>query len=402
MLRSLVGSEMCIRDSLSTQPALRGAVTTAVGTLRPLARTHCLVAAEIGVLMEVLDHAEGVGVDDLVSAEVEGDLDIVSVAGDDVAQDSLTDLIVDEEPGSLQTRQSVLEPLGAAPWDWEITLTELTFKELVGAGSYAEVYHGELNGKQVAIKRFRTKHMSPHEHEQFLNEVHVLASLSHPNILGFEAAVATAPHFCIVTEYITPGSLQAVLKHAQEYMLPWPRRVGMACDIAAGMGYLHSFQPPIVHRDLKPSNLLVQSDGLVKVCDFGSSRQVVATGTMSVCGTPVYMAPEVLRGERYDESADLYSFGIVLWELLVREVPFKGVIPVVAGMKIAYEGARPAVPAVEDLAETSQRDFLELLVQCWAQQSEERPRFQGVKTRLYEMARQLPDAGWAQNCLRQA
>eukprot|EP00658_Telonema_sp_P-2_P022656 TRINITY_DN19056_c0_g2_i1.p1 TRINITY_DN19056_c0_g2~~TRINITY_DN19056_c0_g2_i1.p1 ORF type:complete len:256 (-),score=53.81 TRINITY_DN19056_c0_g2_i1:293-1060(-) len=250
MLRSLVGSEMCIRDSLSTQPALRGAVTTAVGTLRPLARTHCLVAAEIGVLMEVLDHAEGVGVDDLVSAEVEGDLDIVSVAGDDVAQDSLTDLIVDEEPGSLQTRQSVLEPLGAAPWDWEITLTELTFKELVGAGSYAEVYHGELNGKQVAIKRFRTKHMSPHEHEQFLNEVHVLASLSHPNILGFhsgegrvrvrvrvrfEAAVATAPHFCIVTEYITPGSLQAVLKHAQEYMLPWPRRVGMACDIAAGM-----------------------------------------------------------------------------------------------------------------------------------------------------------------------
>jgi sterile alpha motif and leucine zipper-containing kinase AZK len=283
-----------------------------------------------------------------------------------------------------------LEVLGPAPWKWEVQLQELEFNQLVGAGSYAEVYRGKLRGKQGAITRFRTKHMSPVEHCQFLNEVHVLASLSHPNILHFEAAVATEPHYCIVTEFVTPGSLQVVLKLSEEYPLPWPQPVSMASDVAQGMAYLHSFHPPIVHRDLKPSNLLVDSTGSVQVCDFGTSRQVVPTGTMSVCGTPVYMAPEVLRGDRYDERADLYSFGIVLWELLVRELPFKGVIPVVAGMKIAYEGARPPVPAVETMIEPGQPQYLKLIQDCWAQQATERPMFNQVVTMLQEIIDLVP------------
>eukprot|EP00656_Telonema_subtile_P000785 TRINITY_DN10371_c0_g1_i1.p1 TRINITY_DN10371_c0_g1~~TRINITY_DN10371_c0_g1_i1.p1 ORF type:complete len:521 (+),score=132.55 TRINITY_DN10371_c0_g1_i1:121-1683(+) len=383
---SLVMAVTCLTN-LSAHTSLRGAVVQAASALRPLA-THpeCPVCGEVGVLLNLLAAAE-----EPLDAftQVEGDLDIMSVVGDEPCSELGLSPAASEQEPSEEGRH--LGPVGEGPWSWEVNLRELEFKTLVGAGSYAEVYRGRLGEKEVAIKRFRTKHMNPLEHQQFLNEVHVLSSLSHPNILCFDAAVATAPHYCIITEFVSPGSLQVVLKHPQEYSLPWCRRLSMADDVAQGMQYLHSFQPPIVHRDLKPSNLLVQSNGHVKVCDFGTSRQVVPTGTMSVCGTPVYMAPEVLRGDRYDESADLYSFGIVLWELLVREVPFKGVIPVVAGMKIAYEAARPPIPSPDSLVEPSQQAFLQLLVECWAQEAPDRPNFTTVVGTLHQLALNVPE-----------
>ena len=382
---SLVMAITCLTN-LSAQSALRPAVLPAVPALRPLANSKCVVGMEVAALLQLLAVAE-----DSPLRQVEADLDIMSVAGDEQAleETSPKTVHIDQDTSTPRTVHPALAELGSPPWAWEVALAELKFNNLVGAGSYAEVYHGTLGGTEVAIKRFRTKHMSESEHCQFLNEVHVLQSLAHPNILRFEAAVATEPHYCIVTEFISPGSLQVVLKCSHEYELPWGLRLKMAADVADGMAYLHSFSPPIVHRDLKPSNLLVQEDGLVKVCDFGTSRQVVPTGTMSVCGTPVYMAPEVLRGERYDEGADLYSYGMVLWELLLREVPFKGVIPVVAGMKIAYEAARPPIPPLETLTDPHQKEYVQLLQQCWAQQSDHRPNFKEVASTLAEW--QIPN-----------
>lgn len=378
---SLVMAVTCLTNLLS-HPTLRGAVLTAAHALRPLeTNPDCEVRAEVCAVLELLAAPD---LELSPQAQIEADLDIMSVVGDE--HHGTEELVVASD-------QRCLGPVGDGPWSWEIVLGELEFNMLVGAGSYAEVYKGKLRGDEVAIKRFRTKHMTPTEHLQFLNEVHVLASLSHPNILSFEAAVAKEPHYCIVTEFVSPGSLQVVLKHPEEYVLPWARRQSMAVDVANGMAYLHSFHPPIVHRDLKPSNLLVDFEGRIKVCDFGTSRQVVPSGTMSVCGTPVYMAPEVLRGERYDESADLYSFGIVLWELLTRQVPFKGVIPVVAGMKIAYEGARPPLPPADELTEPGQQKFLQLLVGCWAQESSVRHKFDQVVTILQEIGDELPNVG---------
>jgi len=393
---SLVMAVTCLTN-LTAQSALRASVMSLIPTLGPLATAEsCLVSGEVSALLEVLRSykAKEGGSPRSHSVEVEGDLDITSVAGDH-CDDSLSVRSDSTRSSSnvspQQQAQLQLAELGARPWSWELELIELEFSQLVGAGSYAEVYHGKLRSsdRNVGIKRFRTKHMSQSEHRQFLNEVHMLASLDHPNILGFVGAVAVEPHFCIVTDFVTPGSLQVILKYKEKYTLPWSRCVAMAADVAHGMAYLHSFSPPIVHRDLKPSNLLVTQDWKVQVCDFGTSRTVVPTGTMSVCGTPVYMAPEVLRGERYDEQADLYSFGIVLWELLTRQVPFQGMIPVVAGMKIAYESLRPPMPAAESLGQAQQLQYAELVVECWAQLATVRPRFEQVVERLDQMVSEL-------------
>jgi len=239
-----------------------------------------------------------------------------------------------------------------------------------------------LKHEDVAVKRFHSKNMNETELKQFMQELSMLSRLDHPHIVKFLAGSVKPPNFCIVTEFLSPGNLQVVLKQKHEFKLDWDERVQMALDAAQGILYLHSHNPPIIHRDLKSSNLLVTHQMRVKVGDFGASRVVVPTGMMSCCGTPVYMAPEVLRGEKYDEMADIHSFGIVLWELMTRAVPFEGIIPVVAGMKIAYEGARPAIP---DAVPSPQ--FLELTKACWDAKPDQRPAAKEIVAELSELFR---------------
>jgi len=269
--------------------------------------------------------------------------------------------------------------------NWEVVDVPkaIDFKEIVGAGSYAEVYRGVWKHDDVAVKRFHSKNMNEKELKQFMAELNMLASLNHEHIVKFLAGSAKAPNFCIITEFIYPGNLQVVLKKQSEYKLDWDERVQMALDVARGVDYLHTFKSPIIHRDLKSSNLLVTQDMRVKVGDFGASRHIIPSGLMSCCGTPVYMAPEVLRGEKYDEQADIYSFGIVMWEIMTRSVPFEGIIPVVAGMKIAYENARPAIPHTVQSPE-----YLALMRACWDPKSEERPASGTTVTGLEHLHRQ--------------
>ncbi|PWA41625.1 serine/threonine-protein kinase, active site protein [Artemisia annua] len=119
------------------------------------------------------------------------------------------------------------------------------------------------------------------------------------------------------------GSLFRLLQR-NTTKLDWRRRVHMAMDIARGMNYLHHCHPPIIHRDLKSSNLLVDKNWNVKVGDFGLSRIKHETylTTKTGKGTPQWMAPEVLRNEQADEKSDIYSFGVVLWELTTEKIPW--------------------------------------------------------------------------------
>ena len=155
-------------------------------------------------------------------------------------------------------------------------------------------------------------------------------NLRHPNILLFMGAVTLSAKtnvsgLCIVTEYLTGGSLWDYL-HSPSVRYAWGTAVCMALDVAQGIAHLHAVQPdPIIHRDLKSANLLIDRGGGIKVADFGLARVKAHTFTMTgQCGTVQWMAPEVLASQRYTESADVYSFGIVLWEISTRRVPFEG------------------------------------------------------------------------------
>jgi serine/threonine protein kinase len=148
---------------------------------------------------------------------------------------------------------------------------------------------------------------------------------------------------CILTEYVKQGSLKDLLINPSVKM-PWKQRLSMLRSAALGINYLHSLEPVIVHRDIKPSNLLVDENWNVKVADFGFARIKEENATMTRCGTPCWTAPEVIRGEKYSESADVYSYGIIMWEMLTRKQPFAGRNFMGVSLDV-LEGRRPQIPS---------------------------------------------------------
>ncbi|XP_011019919.1 PREDICTED: serine/threonine-protein kinase pakF-like isoform X2 [Populus euphratica] len=207
--------------------------------------------------------------------------------------------------------------------DYEILWEDLTIGEQIGQGSCGTVYHALWYGSDVAVKVFSKQEYSDDIIHAFRQEVSLMKRLRHPNVLLFMGAVTSPQRLCIVTEFLPRGSLFRLLQR-NTTKLDWRRRVHMALDIARGMNYLHHYNPPIIHRDLKSSNLLVDKNWTVKVGDFGLSRLKYETylTTKTGKGTPQWMAPEALRNEPSDEKSDIYSYGIILWELSTEKIPW--------------------------------------------------------------------------------
>ena len=171
----------------------------------------------------------------------------------------------------------------------------------------------------------------------------------------------------IVTELMPKGSLRDLLKDSK---YTFKQRMQFAKQTAQGMAWLHTMTPPMIHRDLKTGNLLVNQHNVVKVSDFGLSLITNPEEEMKSVGTPLWMAPEVLNKEKYDEKCDIYSFGVVVWELLTMETPFKD-IKTVEELKerVVKKQERPAIP------EYSPRTLTKLIEKCWHQDPTERPAF---------------------------
>ncbi|KAK9815543.1 hypothetical protein WJX72_005453 [[Myrmecia] bisecta] len=253
---------------------------------------------------------------------------------------------------------------------WEIDFNDIVLGPRIGVGSYGEVYRGIWKHTDVAVKRLLDQDLSEKALAAFRQEISITKLLKHPNIVLFMGACTIAPNLCIVTEYLPRGSLFKVL-HKPPLALPdHKRRVRMALDVARGMNYLHSHQPPIVHRDLKSSNLLVDADSTVKVCDFGLSRvrQSTFLSSKSQAGTPEWMAPEVLRNQMVNEKSDVFSFGVILWELFSGQVPWAGMNPMQVVGAVGWGDARLDIP--DDVP----ADLAQLIRQCF-DLPEQRPSF---------------------------
>ncbi|KAL8140347.1 hypothetical protein V2J09_006368 [Rumex salicifolius] len=236
--------------------------------------------------------------------------------------------------------------------DFEVLWEDLIFKEQIGQAkddqprlsfsSYDQYSCAKwsTNNKsvlqEVAIKVFSKVEYTEDAIFSFRQEVSLMKGLRHPNILLFMGAVTSPEHLCIISEFLSResycfheliGCRGSLFRQLQRKLckLDWRRRVHMALDIARGMNYLHCCNPPIVHRDLKSSNLLVDKNWTVKVADFGLSRikHEIYLTTKTGKGTPQWMAPEVLRHEPSDEKSDIYSFGVILWELATEKTPWE-------------------------------------------------------------------------------
>jgi serine/threonine protein kinase len=152
----------------------------------------------------------------------------------------------------------------------------------------------------------------------------------------FVAACKKPPVFCIITEYLAGGSLRKFLHQQEPHSVPLNLVLKLALDIAHGMQYLHS--QGILHRDLKSENLLLGEDMSVKVADFGISCLESQCGSSKgFTGTYRWMAPEMIKEKHHTKKVDVYSFGIVLWELLTALTPFDNMTPEQAAFAVCQK-----------------------------------------------------------------
>ncbi|URE21643.1 Protein kinase domain containing protein [Musa troglodytarum] len=254
--------------------------------------------------------------------------------------------------------------------EWEIPWEDLRIGERIGLGSYGEVYRADWNGTEVAVKKFLDQDLSGDALEQFRYEVKIMSRLRHPNVVLFMGAVTRPPNLSILTEFLPRGSLYRLL-HRPNVQLDEKRRLKMALDVAKGMNYLHASHPTIVHRDLKSPNLLVDKSWVVKVCDFGLSRLKHHTflSSKSTSGTPEWMAPEVLRNEPSNEKCDVYSFGVILWELATLRKPWGGMNSMQVVGAVGFQNRRLDIPKEVDPV------VAQIITDCWESEPNKRPSF---------------------------
>ena len=262
---------------------------------------------------------------------------------------------------------------------------ELSMHELIGSGGFAEVFRATWTDRaagsemQVAAKQPRSLPREAHGLHSFCRECALMQRLKHPNVLPLlGVTVSPSGTVAVLTAYMPRGSVFGMLHPRNGRGTPLPRVLAMRmlADCARGVGYLHGCSPPIIHRDLKSQNLLVGADYSVKVADFGLSRECLQPGAMTRVGSVQWAAPEVLLGKSYSHKCDLWSFGVVCWEVLTARVPFDGMAPTTVATKVAMEGLRLPVPPQAPMR------LLRLIARCWSEDPEQRPSFEAVVTEL--------------------
>src|SRR5215207_659631 len=216
----------------------------------------------------------------------------------------------------------------------------------LGTGGMANVYlaEDEVLGRRVAIKILNDRHAGDGQFvERFRREAKNAASLSHPNIVSIYDRGEAEGTYYIAMEYLDGRSLKELI--VARGPAPIHIAVDYARQILTAIRFAH--RHGIVHRDIKPHNVLVDGEGRLKVTDFGIARAGVSqmTEAGSIIGTAQYLSPEQARGAPVDQTSDLYSVGVVLYELLTGVVPFSGDTPVEIAMKHLSDPPRP--PSVE-------------------------------------------------------
>ncbi|KAF0720703.1 Aste57867_128 [Aphanomyces stellatus] len=268
--------------------------------------------------------------------------------------------------------------------EWLLAFSELLLGEAVGTGRSGQTYAGSWRGTRVAVKVINVSHHNQSVSEEILGEFHrevaVVSRLRHPNIVLFLGASIDPPKYCLVFEYMENGALTDLIRRRRSPV----DFFRIAREIAMGMNYLHLCN--IMHRDLKSANVLLDAYGTVKISDFGLSC-VLEVGNASdltaETGTYRWMAPEVIGHEPYSAKADVYSFGVILWEMIVKDQPFKGMTPIQAAFAVARQGMRPAFP------DNTPPCLRALVDQCWHQNPHDRPTFATVLDLLPKVHAQM-------------
>ena len=253
----------------------------------------------------------------------------------------------------------------------ELIAGRYELKDLVGSGGMSSVYRAfdTLLERNVALKILHEHFTADEDHvERFRREARAVAQLSHPNIVTvIDRGEQDGKQF-IVFELVEGENLKELVERGGP--LPVRRALELGLEIARALAFAHG--QGLVHRDVKPQNVLLDTDGRAKVTDFGIARTLDAvsqTETGTVLGTSHYIAPEQARGERVDDLTDVYSLGVVLWELLCGEVPYAGD----SFLAVAMKHVNDPVPSVLERRPDTPLRLATLVENCMAKQPAGRP-----------------------------
>ncbi|OHS94246.1 hypothetical protein TRFO_39576 [Tritrichomonas foetus] len=230
------------------------------------------------------------------------------------------------------------------------------------------------SGRVVAIKHLTTINSRKME-ELFMNEFAIIANVKHPCILPFLGFITSAHHGAIppalVSVYMENGSLDKVLKDQSIQKWTMTRKIKVLIGIAEGMKYLHNKH--IIHRDLKPANILLNENYDAFVSDFGLSQFIPQR---DFGGTPLYLAPEVIRRDEFNEKVDVYSYGVILFQVMTGIRPFADESNIENLMIRVADGERPEIP------ENVPKELTNLISKCWSDNIDERPSFNEISSIL--------------------
>ncbi|XP_044780237.2 mitogen-activated protein kinase kinase kinase 7 isoform X1 [Bubalus bubalis] len=291
----------------------------------------------------------------------------------------------------------------------EIDYKEIEVEEVVGRGAFGVVCKAKWRAKDVAIKQIE----SESERKAFIVELRQLSRVNHPNIVKLYGACLNP--VCLVMEYAEGGSLYNesqkeivkkrnlpkiknllktrgynIMLHGAE-PLPYytaAHAMSWCLQCSQGVAYLHSMQPKaLIHRDLKPPNLLLVAGGTVlKICDFGTACDIQTHMTNNK-GSAAWMAPEVFEGSNYSEKCDVFSWGIILWEVITRRKPFDEIGgPAFRIMWAVHNGTRP--PLIKNLP----KPIESLMTRCWSKDPSQRPSMEEIVKIMSHLMRYFPGA----------
>ena len=257
-----------------------------------------------------------------------------------------------------------------------IAFDELQLKQVIGRGGFGEVYACMWRNTPVAFKKLFYQHMSKKHQESLLTEIKVLSALDHPNTIRMFGVVVEAQKIGIVMEYMSRSLFQAIFIDCTEFSEA--KRKEIIRQVASGLLYLHTHETKIAHCDIKSENVLLDKNDIAKLGDFGLSAIKNATETSKSSaaaqpgqGTPRYSAPEVLRGELLTMSqllpADIYSLGVVVFEVVTEEEPFEGLRIRQLVENVGRGNLRPTSKVALSQA------LSDLLKSCWDGSASKRP-----------------------------
>ncbi|KAK1889036.1 Mitogen-activated protein kinase kinase kinase 7 [Dissostichus eleginoides] len=283
----------------------------------------------------------------------------------------------------------ILETPPGYPFE-EINYEDIEVEEVVGRGAFGVVCKAKWKGKDVAIKTIE----SESERKAFIVELRQLSRVNHPNIVKLYGS-CNSP-VCLVMEYAEGGSLYNVLHGAEP--LPYytaSHAMSWCFQCSQGVAYLHGMKPKaLIHRDLKPPNLLLVAGGTVlKICDFGTACDIQTHMTNNK-GSAAWMAPEdlsvavgssLLAGSNYSEKCDVFSWGIILWEVITRRKPFDEIGgPAFRIMWAVHNGTRP--PLIKNLP----KPLESLMTRCWSKDPSQRPSMEEIVKIMTHLMKYFP------------